>query len=64
MVRRLLLGGAGLGVLALITKSPPTPSAVGAYQTLVIYIRAQGHHEMPSLRSLLSVLLFWVLCLL
>ncbi|MBK7175850.1 MAG: hypothetical protein IPH82_01415 [Chloroflexi bacterium] len=59
MVEGLLLGGAGLGVLALIFEIAADAFSVAAYQTLLAIHGAQGHHEIAiAAFILLSVLLF------
>ena len=59
MVEGLLLGGAGLGVLALIFEIAADAFSVAAYQTLLAIHGAQGYHEIAiAAFILLSVLLF------
>lgn len=59
MVEGLLLGGSGLGVLALIFEIAADAFSVAAYQTLLAIHGAQGHHEIAMYAFiLLSVLLF------
>ena len=58
MVEGLLLGGTGLGVLALIFEIAADAFSVAAYQTLLAIDGAQGHHEIAILSfSALSILL-------
>ena len=45
MVEGLLLGGSGLGVLALIFEIAADAFSVAAYQTLLAIHGAEGHHE-------------------
>ena len=60
MVAGLLLGGTGLGVLALIFEIAADAFSVAAYQTLLAIDGAQGHHEIAMLAfGVLSVLLFF-----
>lgn len=55
----LLLGGSGLGVLALIFEIAADAFSVAAYQTLLAIHGAEGHHEIAVLAFVvLSVLLF------
>lgn len=59
MVEGLLMGGSGLGVLALIFEIAADAFSVAAYQTLLAIHGAQGHHEIAMYAFvLLSVLLF------
>ena len=59
MVEGLLLGGAGLGVLALIFEIAADAFSVAAYQTLLAIYGAAGHHEIAILAFIvLSALLF------
>lgn len=59
MVEGLLLGGSGLGVLALIFEIAADAFSVAAYQTLLAIHGAEGHHIIAILAfMLLSVLLF------
>lgn len=59
MVEGLLLGGTGLGVLALIFEIAADAFSVAAYQTLLAIHGANGHHEIAiAAFMLLSVLLF------
>ncbi|MEZ4642305.1 MAG: hypothetical protein R3E31_06135 [Chloroflexota bacterium] len=59
MVEGLLLGGTGLGVLALIFEIAADAFSVAAYQTLLAIHGANGHHEIAILAFIvLSVLLF------
>ncbi|GAB5491501.1 MAG: hypothetical protein Phog2KO_17160 [Phototrophicaceae bacterium] len=59
MVEGLLLGGSGLGVLALIFEIAADAFSVAAYQTLLAIHGAGGHHEIAMYAFiLLSVLLF------
>ncbi|MCA9968825.1 MAG: hypothetical protein KC425_01355 [Anaerolineales bacterium] len=56
----LLLGGTGLGVLALIFEIAADAFSVAAYQTLLAIHGANGHHEIAILAFIvLSVLLFF-----
>lgn len=60
MVEGLLMGGAGLGVLALIFEIAADAFSVAAYQTLLAIDGAQGHHEIAMLAfAVLSVMLFF-----
>jgi hypothetical protein len=45
MVEGLLLGGTGLGILALIFEIAADAFSVAAYQTLLAIDGAHGHHE-------------------
>jgi hypothetical protein len=59
MVEGLLLGGTGLGVLALIFEIAADAFSVAAYQTLLAIHGAEGHHEIAILAFIvLSVMLF------
>ncbi|MCP4426628.1 MAG: hypothetical protein GY803_19210 [Chloroflexi bacterium] len=59
MVEGLLLGGAGLGVLALIFEIAADAFSVAAYQTLLAIHGAEGHHQIAILAFVvLSVMLF------
>ena len=59
MVEGLLLGGSGLGVLALIFEIAADAFSVAAYQTLLAIHGAGGHHEIAMYAFIvLSVLLF------
>ncbi len=59
MVEGLLLGGTGLGVLALIFEIAADAFSVAAYQTLLAIHGAEGHHEIAILAFIaLSILLF------
>src|ERR671912_564295 len=59
MFEGLLLGGTGLGVLALIFEIAADAFSVAAYQTLLAIHGAEGHHEIAMLAFItLSVLLF------
>src|SRR5210317_4846 len=59
MVEGLLLGGTGLGVLALIFEIAADAFSVAAYQTLLAIHGASGHHEIAiGAFVLLSILLF------
>lgn len=59
MVEGLLLGGTGLGVLALIFEIAADAFSVAAYQTLLAIHGASGHHEIAMYAFIvLSVLLF------
>lgn len=59
MVEGLLLGGSGLGVLALIFEIAADAFSVAAYQTLLAIHGAEGHHSIAFLAFFaLSVLLF------
>ena len=60
MVGGLLLGGSGLGVLALIFEISADAFSVAAYQTLLAIHGASGHHDIAILAFvLLSVMLFF-----
>lgn len=60
MFEGLLLGGTGLGVLALIFEIAADAFSVAAYQTLLAIGGAQGHHEIAIAAFIvLSVLLFF-----
>ena len=60
MVEGLLLGGSGLGVLALIFEIAADAFSVAAYQTLLAIHGASGYHDIAILAfMLLSVMLFW-----
>lgn len=59
MVEGLLLGGTGLGVLALIFEIAADAFSVAAYQTLLAIHGAQGYHQIAiAAFILLSILLF------
>lgn len=59
MTEGLLMGGTGLGVLALIFEIAADAFSVAAYQTLLAIHGAEGHHEIAILAFMvLSVLLF------
>lgn len=59
MFEGLLLGGSGLGVLALIFEIAADAFSVAAYQTLLAIYGAEGFHEIAILAFIvLSVLLF------
>ena len=59
-VEGLLLGGTGLGVLALIFEIAADAFSVAAYQTLLAIHGAEGHHTIAILAFIvLSVLLFF-----
>ncbi len=59
MVEGLLLGGTGLGVLALIFEIAADAFSVAAYQTLLAIHGASGHHDVAILAFVvLSVMLF------
>jgi len=59
MVEGLLLGGTGLGVLALIFEIAADAFSVAAYQTLLAIHGAQGYHQIAMAAFiLLSILLF------
>jgi len=59
MVEGLLLGGSGLGVLALIFEIAADAFSVAAYQTLLAIHGAQGYHTIAiAAFILLSILLF------
>jgi hypothetical protein len=49
MVEGLLLGGTGLGVLALIFEIAADAFSVAAYQTLLAIHGASGHHQIAIL---------------
>jgi hypothetical protein len=60
MVEGLLLGGTGLGVLALIFEIAADAFSVAAYQTLLAIYGAEGYHEIAiAAFILLSILLFF-----
>jgi hypothetical protein len=60
MIEGLLLGGTGLGVLALIFEIAADAFSVAAYQTLLAIYGAEGYHEIAiGAFILLSVLLFF-----
>lgn len=60
MVEGLLLGGGGLGVLALIFEIAADAFSVAAYQTLLAILGAQGYHQIAiAAFILLSILLFF-----
>ena len=60
MVEGLLLGGTGLGVLALIFEIAADAFSVAAYQTLLAIEGAHGYHEVAMLAfAVLSVMLFF-----
>ncbi|MFC1959209.1 hypothetical protein ACFLYO_00715 [Chloroflexota bacterium] len=60
MVEGLLLGGSGLGVLALIFEIAADAFSVAAYQTLLAIYGAGGYHEVAFVAfAILSVLLFF-----
>ena len=60
MVEGLLLGGSGLGVLALIFEIAADAFSVAAYQTLLAIHGASGYHDIAILAFiLLSVMLFF-----
>lgn len=60
MVEGLLLGGTGLGVLALIFEIAADAFSVAAYQTLLAIHGADGYHQIAILAFiLLSILLFF-----
>ncbi|MCP5099280.1 MAG: hypothetical protein GY943_27320, partial [Chloroflexi bacterium] len=60
MVEGLLLGGSGLGVLALIFEIAADAFSVAAYQTLLAIHGAEGQHTIAMLAFVvLSVLLFF-----
>ena len=60
MVEGLLLGGSGLGVLALIFEIAADAFSVAAYQTLLAIHGASGHHDIAILAFVvLSVMLFF-----
>lgn len=60
MVEGLLLGGTGLGVLALIFEIAADAFSVAAYQTLLAIHGAEGHHEIAIYAfMILSILLFF-----
>ena len=59
MVEGLLLGGSGLGVLALIFEIAADAFSVAAYQTLLAIHGAEGYHQIAIMAFiLLSILLF------
>jgi hypothetical protein len=59
MVEGLLLGGTGLGVLALIFEIAADAFSVAAYQTLLAIHGAEGHHQIAIMAFIvLSVMLF------
>ncbi len=59
MVEGLLLGGSGLGVLALIFEIAADAFSVAAYQTLLAIYGAEGYHEIAiGAFIVLSILLF------
>lgn len=63
MVEGLLLGGTGLGVLALIFEIAADAFSVAAYQTLLAIHGANGYHEIAiAAFVVLSVLLFFWSC--
>lgn len=60
MVEGLLLGGSGLGVLALIFEIAADAFSVAAYQTLLAIHGASGHHDIAILAFIvLSAMLFF-----
>ena len=60
MVEGLLLGGTGLGVLALIFEIAADAFSVAAYQTLLAIHGAHGNHAIAMLAfGILSVMLFF-----
>ena len=60
MVEGLLLGGSGLGVLALIFEIAADAFSVAAYQTLLAIHGASGHHDVAILAFIvLSIMLFF-----
>ena len=60
MVEGLLLGGSGLGVLALIFEIAADAFSVAAYQTLLAIHGASGHHDIAILAFVvLSIMLFF-----
>lgn len=60
MVEGLLLGGSGLGVLALIFEIAADAFSVAAYQTLLAIHGAEGYHQIAIVAFIvLSVLLFF-----
>ncbi|MCY4527070.1 MAG: hypothetical protein OXB89_10750, partial [Anaerolineaceae bacterium] len=60
MFEGLLLGGTGLGVLALVFEIAADAFSVAAYQTLLAIDGAQGYHEIAMLAfAVLSVMLFF-----
>ncbi|MFN2136622.1 MAG: hypothetical protein ACK2UK_11750 [Candidatus Promineifilaceae bacterium] len=60
MIEGLLLGGSGLGVLALIFEIAADAFSVAAYQTLLAIYGAEGHHEIAiGAFIILSILLFF-----
>ena len=59
MVEGLLLGGSGLGVLALIFEIAADAFSVAAYQTLLAIHGAEGYHDIAILAFIvLSAMLF------
>ncbi|MCA9886749.1 MAG: hypothetical protein KC546_00195 [Anaerolineae bacterium] len=59
MFEGLLLGGTGLGVLALIFEIAADAFSVAAYQTLLAIHGAEGHHEIAIAAFIvLSIFLF------
>jgi len=63
MVEGLLMGGSGLGVLALIFEIAADAFSVAAYQTLLAIHGAEGRHDIAILAFItLSVLLFLGWC--
>ncbi len=59
MVEGLLLGGSGLGILALIFEIAADAFSVAAYQTLLAIHGANGHHDIAIMAfTALSILLF------
>ena len=60
MVEGLLLGGGGLGVLALIFEIAADAFSVAAYQTLLAIHGASGHHDIAIMAFVvLSIMLFF-----
>ncbi len=60
MFEGLLLGGTGLGVLALVFEIAADAFSVAAYQTLLAIDGAQGYHEIAMLAfAVLSIMLFF-----
>ena len=60
MVEGLLLGGSGLGVLALIFEIAADAFSVAAYQTLLAIHGAHGHHDIAIMAFVvLSIMLFF-----
>lgn len=60
LVEGLLLGGTGMGVLALIFEIAADAFSVAAYQTLLAIHGAEGHHEIAIYAFIvLSILLFF-----